>query len=31
MENLMYDMYIAEAIIDNDYQKFAQPENKEAL
>lgn len=27
----MYDMYIAEAIIDNDYQKFAQPENKEAL
>ena len=31
MENVMYDMYIAEAIIDNDYQKFAQPENKEAL
>ena len=31
MENLMLDMYIAEAIIDNDYQKFALPENKEAL
>lgn len=31
MENVMYDMYIAEAIIDNDYQKFSSPENKEAL
>ena len=31
MERVMYDMYIAEAIIDNDYQKFAQPETKEAL
>ena len=27
----MYDMYIAEAVIDNDYNKFNQPENKEAL
>lgn len=31
MENLMYDMYIAEAIIDNDYQEFIEPEKKEAL
>lgn len=31
MENVMYDMYIAEAIIDNDYQRFAHPETKEAL
>ncbi len=31
MENVMYDMYIAESIIDNDYQRFAQPETKEAL
>lgn len=31
MENVMYDMYVAEAIIDNKYQKFAEPENKEAL
>ena len=31
MENVMYDMYIAEAIIDNDYQKFSQAETKEAL
>lgn len=31
MENLMYDMYIAEAIIDNGYQEFAAPEKKEAL
>lgn len=31
MENLMYDMYIAEAIIDNDYHEFSQPEKKEAL
>lgn len=31
MENVMYDMYIAEAIIDNDYQKFSSPEDKEAL
>lgn len=27
----MYDMYIAEAIIDNDYEKFSRAENKEAL
>lgn len=31
MENLIYDMYIAEAIIDNDYQDFIEPEKKEAL
>lgn len=31
MENVMYDMYIAEAIIESDYQDFVQPENKEAL
>lgn len=31
MENVMYDMYIAESIIDNDYQRFAKPEDKEAL
>ena len=31
MENLMYDMYVAEAIIDNDYQEFGKPEKKEAL
>ena len=31
MENLMYDMYVAEAIIDNDYQQFDRPEKKEAL
>lgn len=31
MERVMYDMYITEAIIDNDYQKFSQSENKEAL
>lgn len=31
MENVMYDMYIAEAIIDNDYQNFTLPEKKEAL
>lgn len=31
MENVMYDMYIAEAIIDNDYQKFAESQKKEAL
>ena len=31
MENVMYDMYIAEAIIENDYQKYIEPENKEAL
>lgn len=31
MESLMYDMYIAEAIIDNNYQEYAQPEKKEAL
>lgn len=31
MENVMYDMYIAEAIIDNNYQDFDLPEKKEAL
>ena len=31
MESLMYDMYIAEAVIDNNYQEYAQPEKKEAL
>lgn len=31
MERVMYDIYIAEAIIDNDYNKFSQPEDKEAL
>ena len=31
MENVMYDMYIAEAIIDHDYQNFTLPEKKEAL
>ncbi len=27
----MYDMYIAEAIIENDYQEYIEPEKKEAL
>ncbi|MDO5665424.1 MAG: DUF4296 domain-containing protein [Bacteroidia bacterium] len=31
MEKLMYDVYIAEALIDNDYQNFDTPEKKEAL
>ena len=31
MENVMYDMYIAEAIIENDYHDYVEPENKEAL
>ena len=31
MEDVMYDMYIAESIIDHNYRKFSQPENKEAL
>lgn len=31
MESVMYDMYIAESIIDHDYQKFNRPERKEAL
>ena len=31
MENVMYDMYIAEAIIDHDYTNFSLPEKKEAL
>jgi hypothetical protein len=30
MEQLMYDVYIAEAIMDNDYQDFSEPEKKEA-
>ncbi len=30
MERLMYDVYIAEAIIENDYQGFDTPEKKEA-
>lgn len=31
MERLMYDVYIAEAMIDNDYANFNTPEKKEAL
>lgn len=31
MEKLMYDVYIAEALIENDYQNFDTPEKKEAL
>lgn len=31
MENLLYDIYIAEAMIDNDYQSFDTPQKKEAL
>ncbi len=31
MENVMYDMYIAEAIIENDYHDYIEPEKKEAL
>ena len=31
MENVMYDMYIAEAIIENDYHDYIEPERKEAL
>lgn len=30
MERLMYDVYIAEAIMENDYQNFDTPEKKEA-
>ncbi len=31
MERIMYDVYIAEALIDNDYSTFNTPEKKEAL
>lgn len=31
MERIMYDVYIAEAMIDNDYSNFNTPEKKEAL
>lgn len=31
MENVMYDMYIGEAIIESEYQKFIDHQNKEAL
>lgn len=31
MENLLYDIYIAEAMIDNDYHSFDTPQKKEAL
>ena len=31
MESVMYDMYIAEAIIESDYQDYNDPEKKEAL
>lgn len=31
MEKLMYDVYIAEAMMENDYQSFDTPEKKEAL
>lgn len=30
MEQLMYDVYIAEATMENDYQSFGSPEEKEA-
>lgn len=30
MEQLMYDVYVAEATMDNDYQNFNSPEKKEA-
>lgn len=30
MERLMYDVYVAEAIMENDYQNFDTPEKKEA-
>jgi hypothetical protein len=30
MEQLMFDIYIAEAMMDNDYQNFSTPEKKEA-
>lgn len=31
MERILYDVYIAEAIIENDYSNFNTPEKKEAL
>ena len=31
MENLMYDIYLVEALIEQDYQNFNTPEKKEAL
>lgn len=31
MERLMFDVYVAEALIDNDYTSFSTPERKEAL
>ncbi len=31
MESLLYDIYIAEAMIDNDFQNFDTPQKKEAL
>ncbi len=31
MEELMYDIYIAEALIESDYQNFDTPQKKEAL
>ena len=31
MEQLMYDIYIAEATLENDYGNFNTPEKKEAL
>ena len=31
MEKLMYDVYIAEAMIENDYRNFDTPDKKEAL
>lgn len=31
MEKIMYDIYIAEAMIENDYSTFGTPEQKEAL
>ncbi|MDR1517058.1 MAG: DUF4296 domain-containing protein [Dysgonamonadaceae bacterium] len=31
MESLMYDVYIAEALMDNDYRNFDSPQKKEAF
>lgn len=31
MEKVLYDVYIAEAMIENDFQSFSEPEQKEAL
>lgn len=31
MENVMYDVYVAESMMDNDYQTFSTPQKKEAF